>query len=70
MFLFVIESVVRLSDGTADHWGRVEVYHEGQWGTVCKESFDIEDARVVCRSLNYKLVQQTNLFSIYCLHCL
>jgi len=39
---------VRLSHGTK---GRVEVYHDGQWGTVCDDRFDVNDARVICRTM-------------------
>uniref|UniRef100_A0A087XXD5 Soluble scavenger receptor cysteine-rich domain-containing protein SSC5D n=1 Tax=Poecilia formosa TaxID=48698 RepID=A0A087XXD5_POEFO len=43
---------VKLSDGPHRCAGRVEFFDKGQWGTVCGESWDINDATVVCRQLN------------------
>ena len=42
---------MRLSGGANEFEGRVEIYYNSQWGTVCDDNWTLKEATVVCRSL-------------------
>ena len=44
---------VRLVGGSSPYEGRVEVCVNKQYGTVCDDSWDVNDASVVCKQLNF-----------------
>ena len=45
--------MVRLQGGRYSNQGRVEVYCNGQWGTICNNGFSSADANTICKQLGY-----------------
>ena len=44
-------SELRLVGGASSSEGRLEIYHDGEWGTVCDDYFNANGGKVACRQL-------------------
>ena len=53
--LCFFQARVRLRAGAVPSSGRLEVFHDGEWGTVCGDSLDftVSDATVACLSMGF-----------------
>ena len=64
-FRLLSSNTVRLVNGSTRYEGRVEVYHNGEWGTVCDNGWDLTDANVVCHGLHFGQAVLTRHNSFY-----
>ena len=57
--------MIRLQGGNYSNEGRVEVYCNGQWGTICSTGFGYTDANTICRQLGYDSYYSVQYSSLY-----
>ena len=53
-FLAFFYLAVRLVEGNSPNRGRVEILHNGVWGTICHDYWEMPDANVLCRQLGFE----------------
>ena len=44
--------------GNSSAEGRVELFYNGVWGSMCGDDWDLKDGHVVCRMLGYEYALQ------------
>ena len=49
----VFDGDLRIQDGPSDNEGRLEIFHDGEWGGVCDDFFRDVDAGVACRQMGH-----------------
>jgi len=48
------QGAIRLVDGNTPYEGRIEIFHAGQWGTICGYGAGaMKNAKVACKQLGY-----------------
>ena len=49
--LFLYPESIRLVNGRSECSGRLEISHNGEWGTICDDEWEMSNTDVVCRQL-------------------
>ena len=63
---------LRLAGGNVDNEGRVEICLNNEWGTICDDNWNTNDANVACGVLGFADSGKILLFSVFgclCMSC-
>ena len=61
-FAFTISFGLRIVDGNGYNTGRLEIFHDGIWGTVCDDGWTQVNSIVACRELGFSTGSFTREF--------
>ena len=53
---------MRFVDGSSHNEGRVEVYYNGRWGTVCNRGWNSLNSKLICAQLGFELSGKLTYF--------
>ena len=65
MFIVGNTAPIRLFGGSNESEGRLEVFLNNKWGTVCNDRFDMADGSVACRQLGFPGVEAVVTPSVF-----
>ena len=54
IFYFIVLPIRLVCGGLFPFSGRVEIYSNGEWGTVCRRQWSKINSQVVCKQLGYE----------------
>jgi len=61
---FAEDGTIRLVNGNASE-GLIEIYYQGEWGTICNDEWSLDNAHVACKQLGYKTAISWDAYGKY-----
>eukprot|EP00094_Tigriopus_californicus_P014360 TCALIF_13928-PA protein Name:"Similar to lgals3bpb Galectin-3-binding protein B (Danio rerio)" AED:0.37 eAED:0.37 QI:0/0/0/0.25/1/1/4/0/226 len=47
------EGELRLVNGRTTHEGNIQIFHMGEWGSICDDEWDAVEAKIACKELGF-----------------
>uniref|UniRef100_A0A6P7FGK7 protein-lysine 6-oxidase n=1 Tax=Diabrotica virgifera virgifera TaxID=50390 RepID=A0A6P7FGK7_DIAVI len=48
-----VDGGIKLVGGRGEFEGNVEILHDGSWGAICDDEWDVTEAKIICKQLGY-----------------